>query len=67
LFAADVASLQAAGKRSADNVDGMLADAADSIGSSRPAGEVPRAISCPICRRSTIEGPRFVPLWFARI
>jgi hypothetical protein len=40
LFAAYAASLRAAGKRSADNANGTLADAADPIGPSRPAAEV---------------------------
>jgi hypothetical protein len=40
LFGVYVASLRAAGKRSAGNVEGMLSDAAAAIGSSRPAAEV---------------------------
>jgi soluble lytic murein transglycosylase-like protein len=40
LFSAYVASLRAAGKRSAGNVEGMLSDAAAAIGSSRPAAEI---------------------------
>jgi hypothetical protein len=40
LFGADVASLKAAGKRSADLVERFLDAAAAAIGSSRPAGEI---------------------------
>jgi hypothetical protein len=40
LFKAYVASLRAAGKRSADFAEGILDAAAAAIGSSRPAGEV---------------------------
>jgi hypothetical protein len=40
LFAAYVASLRSAGKRSADNVERLLTNAAAAIGSSRPAAEI---------------------------
>ena len=59
LFGAYVASLRAAGKRSADLVEGFL-ETAESDRAGRPPRS-PRAISFPTCRRSTIEGPKSTP------
>jgi hypothetical protein len=61
LFGAYVASLRAAGKRSADLVENFLETAGAAIGSSRPAAEIALAMSWRTLQGSTIEGPRSMP------